>query len=145
MTRTYVDSGVLIAAATGRQPEVHRNALAVLDDPDREFVSSVFVRLEVSPKAIFLGHRDEATFYERFFASVVAWAGPLEEVVDRAARIAARSGLAAMDALHVASAAILDAAELVTTESPVKPLHRTSIVAVVSIHPSAERHRGARS
>lgn len=88
-----------------------------------------------------MGHRDEATFYERFFASVVAWAGPLDDVVDRAARIAAGAGLATMDALHVSAAAILGAAELVTTKSPVKPLHRTSIVAVVSIHPSAERYR----
>lgn len=137
VTRTYVDSGVLIAAATGRQPSVHGRALAVFDDPDRAFVSSAFVRLEVLPKAIFAGHHDEAAFYERFFASVVAWAAPMDDVVDRASLIAVGSGLAAMDALHVAAAALLGADELVTTESPAKPLHRTSIVAVVSIHPSA--------
>lgn len=137
VTRTYVDSGVLIAAATGRQPSVHERALTVFDDPDRTFVSSAFVRLEVLPKAIYLGHHDEAAFYERFFASIVEWAEPVADIVARASPIAVRSGLAAMDALHVAASAILGADELVTTESPGKPLFRTTIVAVVSIHPGA--------
>ena len=44
--RTFVDSGVLITAARGSGESAH-DALAILDDPDREFVSSFFIRLEV--------------------------------------------------------------------------------------------------
>jgi predicted nucleic acid-binding protein len=53
MTRTFVDAGVLIAAATGRQPALYRRAIAILDDPVRDFVASDFLRLEVLPKAIY--------------------------------------------------------------------------------------------
>ena len=42
---TYVDAGVLIAAARGRSAEASR-ALAVLDDAAREFAASDFLRLE---------------------------------------------------------------------------------------------------
>ena len=45
MKLTFVDSGVLIAAARG-QPELQEPASAVLVDPIREFASSDFVRLE---------------------------------------------------------------------------------------------------
>ena len=141
VTRTYVDAGVLIAAATGRQLEVQPRAIAVLDDPSREFVSSEFVRLEVLPKAVYAKQLDEVAFYERFFASIVAWAQSLDAVVARAYREGVGSGLAAMDALHVAVAAVLGAAELVTTEAPGKPIHRATAVAIVSIHPSAARQR----
>jgi hypothetical protein len=48
---TFVDSGVLIAAARGAD-EVARRAMTVLDDPDRTFASSALVRLEVLPKAL---------------------------------------------------------------------------------------------
>ncbi len=45
MTRTFVDTGVLITAWRGKEPEASR-ALRILDDPDRSFASSVFVKLE---------------------------------------------------------------------------------------------------
>ncbi len=48
MKRTFVDSGVLIAAARGNE-DVARQAMAVLDDPEREFASSPLVKLEVLP------------------------------------------------------------------------------------------------
>lgn len=50
--RTYVDAGVLIAAARGKD-DVAVKAIQILDDPDREFVSSPFLRLEVLPKAVY--------------------------------------------------------------------------------------------
>lgn len=50
--RTFIDSGVLIAAARGRS-EQSKRAMQILDDPSREFVSSPFVKLEILPKAIF--------------------------------------------------------------------------------------------
>ncbi len=67
MKLTFIDSGVLIAAVR-RTDEVARRAMEVLDDPDRAFASSVFVRLEVLPKALYNNSRVEAEFYEAFFA-----------------------------------------------------------------------------
>jgi predicted nucleic acid-binding protein len=45
-------------------------------------------------------------------------------------------GLAALDALHLAAAQAVGATEFVTTEKPDKPLHRTTLIGTVSIHPA---------
>lgn len=135
MKRTFVDSGVLIAAAIGT-PEISIPAREVLDDPEREFVSSDFVRLEVSPKATFQRQHEEAAFYAAFFEGVVTWV-PATEVLTRLAyEQACRFGLAALDALHVAAATVSDCDELVTTEKPGKPIHRVDAVRVVPIQPA---------
>lgn len=132
MTRTFVDSGVLIAAARG-QDDLASRALAILDDPDREFASSIFVRLEVLPKALFHNRALEAEFYEAFFEAVTYWAEPLDEIAGEAYQQAVRLGLSAMDALHVAAALHVDATELVTTESLQKPIHRATNIKITSI------------
>ena len=132
MIRTYVDAGVLIAAFRAAAP-LGGSALAVLADADREFVGSVFLSLEVLPKAAYHRNRNEVAFYEAFFDRVVAWADPLDRVVEQAEREAARHGLNALDALHVAAAALLGADELVTTEGVRKPIHRATGVKVVAI------------
>ena len=134
MTRTYIDSGVLIAAARGRAPMALR-ALEVLDDPTREFVSSIFVKLEILPKAIYYKNEAEAEFYEAFFSGVTHWANPYETLIEEAFKEASATGLAALDALHVVSALSVGAEELVTSEKPDKPLHRTRLIKVVSIAP----------
>jgi len=46
-------------AARGND-EVAARALAVLDDPNRSFVTSDFVRLEVVPKPVYFGRTREA-------------------------------------------------------------------------------------
>lgn len=132
MNRTYVDAGVLIAAARARASIAIR-ALEILDDPGREFASSIFVKLEVLPKAIFHKNTAEVEFYETFFDAVAYWAHSLETVAEDAYKQACYSGLAAMDALHLAAALSLDAAELVTTERPGKPIHRAQSIKVISI------------
>ncbi|MGH2532235.1 MAG: nucleic acid-binding protein [Thermomicrobiales bacterium] len=139
MTRTYVDAGVLIAAATARAPAIYQAALAILDDRDRQYVCSSFIQLEVTPKASCHRQTREVDFYEDFFESVIAWADRLDLVVENALEEASRSGLAALDALYVAAAKLLGAEELVTTERPGKPIHRVTGIKVVSIHPSAVR------
>jgi hypothetical protein len=50
--RTFVDAGVLIAAARGGNVQAAR-AMEILDDPEREFAASVFLQLEVLPQAVF--------------------------------------------------------------------------------------------
>jgi hypothetical protein len=56
--KTFIDSGVLIAAARG-QGAISLRAVEILDDPNREFVSSPFLKLEVLPKAIYNQRKDE--------------------------------------------------------------------------------------
>lgn len=122
MTRTYVDAGVLIAVARGFQFGSYR-AVTVLEDPERIFVASALLRLEVLPKALYHRNHAEVALYEAFFAGVSVWAEPVERVVEIAEREAARHGLKALDALHVAAAILLGADELITTEGPRKPIH----------------------
>ena len=69
MTRTFLDAGVLIAAIRGR-PEIADLAMELLNDPERLFVSSDFVQLDVLPKAVYFRHTAEASFYLVYFASV---------------------------------------------------------------------------
>lgn len=69
MTRTFVDSGVLVSAARSTD-DYSETALEILEDEGREFASSIFIRLEVLPKAVCYGKTVEAQFYQEFFASV---------------------------------------------------------------------------
>ncbi|MBH8561686.1 type II toxin-antitoxin system VapC family toxin [Nostoc sp. CENA67] len=132
MKITFIDSGVLVAAARG-VGDLSEKALEILEDPEREFASSEFVRLEVLPKAIYNKQTDEAEFYETFFSAVTYWASDLQQVVENAYQIAGQYGLAAMDALHVATALQVGASFLVTTEKSTKPMHRITGITVISI------------
>jgi predicted nucleic acid-binding protein len=134
MKRTFADAGILIEASRGEGP-LAEEAMAIVDGSDREFASSIFLKMEVMPKAIYHRNQDEVNFYEAFFSTVAYWAKPLERIVDEAYQEACISGMSALDALHVAAAALVGADELVTTEKPTKPIHRTTRVNVVSIQP----------
>lgn len=134
MALTFIDSGVLIAAVRGTG-DIARRAMEVLDDPQRTFASSPFVRLEVLPKALFHGKDGEAAFYRAFFEVVQQWAEPGPGLVDQAFSEAARGNLAAQDALHVAAAAAVGAEELITTEKVGKPIFGVRSVKVRTIHP----------
>jgi hypothetical protein len=129
--RTYLDAGTLINGVRG-EPQIAQAVYDLIQDPEREFVSSVFLRLEVLPKAVYHRRVDEVAFYERYFAQVVAWAAPLERIAVLAEDEARRHGMSALDALHVA-AATLQKAELVTSERPHKPIHRTTSVTMVAL------------
>jgi predicted nucleic acid-binding protein len=132
MTRTFVDSGVLIAAARG-EDVIAEAALLFLADSTRVFVSSPFVRLEVLPKAVFNQKTVEAEFYETFFSAVATWATDTDNLIQQAHAIACNYGLAAMDALHVAAAIALEAEDLLTTEKPTKPMYRVPNLRVISV------------
>lgn len=134
-TRTFVDSGVLIAAARGTH-ELAEQALDVLDDPDRDYVTSDFVRLEVLPKAVFNQQVDEAEFYRTFFDNARRTIKSSSRLVLEAQAEAESTGLSAIDALHVAAAKRASCEELVTTEKSTKPIFAVSDITVTSIHPS---------
>ena len=58
-----------------------------------------------------------------------------DSLIVEADREACLFGLSAMDALHVAAAVSVGAEELVTTEGPDRPIHRTGSVKIVSVKP----------
>lgn len=133
LTKTYIDSGVLIAAFRGITP-TRIKATKILDDPQREYATSLFVKLEVLPKAIYNKQVAEVDFYETFFAGCTIWANELEKIVESAQKLASDFGLGAIDALHVAAAISVNSDEFITTEKPSKPMHRVTQIQVISIY-----------
>jgi predicted nucleic acid-binding protein len=121
--RTFLDAGVLIAAIRGT-PELADPAMELLNDPERLFVSSDFVQLEVLPKTVYFRHTAEAAFYRAYFASITEMVPVSQALVAQASGQAQRAGLAAMDALHVAAARASEATGFMTAEPPRKPLFR---------------------
>ena len=133
MIRTYLDSGVLIAAAKG-EPALGAKALQVIEDDKREFISSDAVRLEVLPAPQREGYPDQYTFYEDFFdTQVVDWVPMDRTAADLAIKEASKLDLGALDALHIALAKQGEADELVTTEKPTKPICTTKLVTIRSL------------
>lgn len=112
----------------------------MLDDPDARFASSIFVRLEVLPKAIYNRRAAEAQFYETYFAAANAWAEVTPPFVQLAFDLATTFGLSAMDALHVAAAISVGADELVTSERASNPLLRVRMLPIRTIHPADARN-----
>ncbi len=133
MKLTFVDASVLIAAAIGTE-EIRRLAMRVLDDPERTFASSAFIKLETLPKAIFNRRNQERQFYTEFFDAISQWAEVDEPLVRAAFDEARKIGLSAMDSLHLAAAHQVGADEFVTAERPTKPLLRSALVPVITIH-----------
>ena len=76
-------------------------ALKFLDDASRVFLTSPFVHLEVVPKAIFFKKRLERSFYDRYFTNA-EWYREVGKIEAAARAEAAKAGLGAMDALHLA-------------------------------------------
>ena len=134
MTRTFLDAGILIAAVRGRAEE-RRRAMAMIGDPDRSFITSKFLRLEVLPKALYYQKPAEAALYERYFAN--AQLVPVSEaLIDQAHAEAYTFGLAALDALHDTFAKAGGAEEFITTERPTSPLFRvTGIIVKTTLLP----------
>lgn len=56
MTLTYLDASVLILASRA-QEGLSRRALDLIDDPNRTFAASSYLRLEVIPLAAFHNRR----------------------------------------------------------------------------------------
>lgn len=127
--RTFLDTGVLITAYNG-QPDLKTLALNVLKDPSRIFLSSPYIRHEVCPKALFNKRHLEYRFYREYFQRAVMF-NDVRLILDRAGREASRSGVSAMDSLHLAAARLLRADEFITIEHPRKSIYRSSLVKIV--------------
>ena len=134
MPRTFVDAGVLIAAARG-DDDLAIRAMTILDDPNREFVSSEFVKLEVIPQPTYNRRQEEVDFMQEFFREVKRWADVNEGLLRTALQDACTYGLDAVDALHVAAAKALGSDEIVTAEKSTKPICRVTNPRVSTIRP----------
>ena len=134
MTVTYIDSGVLIAAAKGTT-EVAALALPFLADPDREYVTSDYVRLEVLPKAVFHRRQEEVDFYNAFFQTNARSIPTSAALLEYALEEACNTGIQGLDAIHIACAVFAGAEEFITSEKHTTLIHRTQKVRVISIFP----------
>ncbi|MBZ5560079.1 MAG: hypothetical protein LAO77_22715 [Acidobacteriia bacterium] len=133
MKRTYVDSGVLIAAARGKGKLAERALSVISDREGREFVCSDYVRLELLPKPTYFKRLAEVKFYEDFFATVSTWLPFNASDLDDGLQEACSVGMQGMDAVHVVVAAASGCEEIVTSEKPTSALHRTKRIHVISI------------
>lgn len=124
----------MIFAAKGTT-EAAALALPFLQDATRDFVTSEYVRLEVLPKPTCFGNQVEIEFYNAFFRLNNRTIPTSVALLELAMEEACRSGLNALDAIHIACAVFGGAEEIVTSEKVTKPIHRTRLVRVVSIFP----------
>jgi hypothetical protein len=132
MKRTYIDANVLIAAFQGEE-QAAQKALRVLDDPDRKFVVSDYLRIEVLPKPAFHKRDDEVEFMQTVFENAENWKTS-PELTRQALALATKYDLTALDALHLGAASLAGVDEFVTMEKPSKPMCKVKEVLVVSIH-----------
>jgi hypothetical protein len=132
VTRTFLDSGVLLTAWRGK--ECCDQALAVMEDGSREFCTAQLVKLELLPKPAFFKQKLETEFYGTYFAQV-KHEEPLSEALgNEALALASAHGIAAADALNLCAALRLGAEEFITSEKPGKPMFSVPKIRVISLH-----------
>jgi len=130
--KTFVDSDVLIAAFQGIE-EVWEKAIQVIDDPDREFIVSDYLKLEIVPQPTFHSRHEEIEFMQTFLDSASLYMKPNGSVIDQALTLACKYSLGAMDALHAGTAVVAQADIMITNEKPEKPLCQVKEIKVVSL------------
>ena len=131
--KTYIDSSILISAFQGID-DVSNRAMKILDDPNRIFVVSDYLVLEVLPHPTFLKRRDEINFMETTIRHASEKVESSPKVTEIAINVAAKYDITAMDALHVGAAIKANVDELVTMERQTSPLCRVQEIRVVSLH-----------
>jgi len=136
MTRTFLDSGILLTGWKGQ--EIDRDkARALMEDPEREFVAYQTLRLELFPKSSFFKSRSETAFYSGYFNRIKGEERLSEGLVDEAMKLGMEHGLAAADALNLAAAFRQGPSEFIITELPGGPLFRAKRIRVISLHAAA--------
>ncbi|NJK92646.1 MAG: type II toxin-antitoxin system VapC family toxin [Blastochloris sp.] len=125
---------------TAWRGQAHEAALAMslMEDPRRTFFSSPLVRLELLPKALFHRQKDEVAFYKLYFQTVRGEEPLSPQLAESAMLLSQTHGIAAMDALHLASALRQGVEEFITSEKPGKPLFKVSNIRVISLYDLAK-------
>ncbi len=127
---TYPDSGILIALSMQRPPHRTSQVANLLADPNRTFVSSDVLKIEVFPKPTFFREIYSTLLLENFFSICVKHIPITQDLYQKAYAEACRTGLSGMDALHIVSAHEAGADELITTEKITKAMYQTKLVKV---------------
>lgn len=117
---TFLDTGVLISAMCGEEKLAAR-CFAVIDDPDREFVASDFLKLELLPKPTCHKKEESLAFYKDYLAAVSKMLITTPATTANAFELACQHGLGAVDAIHFQTAIEANVAEFITTEKNTKP------------------------
>lgn len=130
--KTFVDANVLIAAFQGQQ-DISEKALMIIDDSEREFIVSNYLRLEVMPKPRFHRRQDELEFMETFFENASEEVDSTPTLTLQAVEIASKHDLHPLDALHASVALQAEADEFITLEKDTKPLFRVDNLTVKSL------------
>jgi len=129
MRRTYLDTGVLIDAASGKGARAE-TALGLLKEPNRVFLSCPYLDLELLPQVI-LNHRPRQQAFLEAYLAATERIDDMNAIFRTAFEEASRSAVSGMDALHIAAAHLLNADEIITTEKASKPIHKNTLVPVV--------------
>jgi len=129
--RVFLDADVLIAAFQGER-QLRECALAILSEPLFDFWYNPLLHMEVMIQPTYQRHSLELAFYKTYFSGASCH-GNLNQIFEIGKQEAMKHGIAAVDALHVATAHLARCAVLVTAEKPTKPMFRTKLVKVVSI------------
>jgi predicted nucleic acid-binding protein len=130
--RTYLDSCVLIAAFQGERA-ISDLAMAIIDDPDRSFVVSQYLSLEVLPKPQFNKKKEEVAFMSEFLRAASESIESNQVLADQAILLAGTYDLSPIDALHVSAAKQAAVDEFITAESNSKPMFRVSDIKITSL------------
>lgn len=120
-------------AAFRGKTDLSERAFNIIEDPEREFIVSDYLKLELLPKATYFGNREELAFYNEFLDAAVICIELGPDSATDALALASRYGLSALDALHI-SVAKTAGAEFVTAEKPGKPYSRVTEISVRTIH-----------
>lgn len=136
LIRTYIDADVLINALRVADISRCKIAYTILGDPNRRLLVSDYLRLETLPKPIYHHQPSQVDFINKIIEhSELIPSSPA--IINKAMDLASLYGLNGMDALHVASAVIGQADEMVSFEKPSKPFYRipSSEIRLISLHP----------
>jgi predicted nucleic acid-binding protein len=118
-TLTYVDANVLINLFCDDKAK-NEKAWAIVTDPNRDFLWSNCLKLEVVPKSLLQGKQIEVDTYFAFAADA-QFVPTTDARLEEAYTLASKYALKSMDALHIACAQAGHAAEFLTFEKPTKP------------------------
>jgi predicted nucleic acid-binding protein len=129
MKRTYLDAGVLVRAARGDEA-LSQPAIEMLCDPEREFVASPLVRMELLPLA---QNPNEVAFYETYFKQVSIWTAIEPHLLTTAIEEVRQSKVGPLDAIQLVLAAAAGCHEFVTGDKPGAPIFSTQRVQVVGL------------
>jgi predicted nucleic acid-binding protein len=136
LIRTYIDADVIINAL--RVADISRCKIAykILGDPNRRLLVSDYLRLETLPKSIYHHQQAQVDFINKIIEHSELIPSSAT-VINKAMDVASFYGLNGMDALHVASAFIGQADEMVSFEKPSKPFYRIPLseLRLISLHP----------